>query len=211
MDTQELISHAKRIISALQSIGTNDYGYKGAHAQACEFLRQYAGPKSSFLDSMRSIENYASRNGGSAGAKIMQSYIDYVEAGLLRGISPERKAQLDVVSDFLGQANALLETTGVHPAGPTVLIGATLEEFLRTWVESAGLSIGNKKPSLETYSGVLRDADLITKQDAKDITSWGGLRNHAAHGEWAEVENKQRIALMLEGVNLFMRKYGPDK
>jgi hypothetical protein len=211
METEGLTKHAKRIIGALQSIGINDYGYKGAHAQACEFLRQYAGPKSSFLDSMRSIEGFSSKNGGQAGAKIMQSYIDYVEAGLMSGISPERKAQLDVVSDFLEQANVLLETAGVHPAGPTVLIGATLEEFLRTWVESAGLSIGNRKPSLDAYSSVLREADLITKQDAKDIISWGGLRNHAAHGEWSEVENKQRVAIMLQGVNLFMRKYSPDK
>ena len=86
-------------------------------------------------------------------------------------------------------------------------MGATLEEFLRTWVESAGLSIGSRKPGLESFTVVLRDAELITKQDAKDITSWGGLRNHAAHGEWSEVSDKQRIALMLEGVNLFMRKY----
>jgi hypothetical protein len=41
----------------------------------------------------------------------------------------------------------------------------------------------------------------------KDITSWGGLRNHAAHGEWDEVKDRQRISIMLEGVNLFMRKY----
>jgi hypothetical protein len=48
---------------------------------------------------------------------------------------------------------------------------------------------------------------LISKQDAKDILSWGGLRNHAAHGEWDQVSDKQRVQLMLEGVNLFMRKY----
>jgi hypothetical protein len=88
-----------------------------------------------------------------------------------------------------------------------MLIGATLEEFLRTWVETEGLSLGTRKPGLETYSQVLRDADLITKQDGKDITAWAGLRNHAAHGEWDEVSDKKRVALMLEGVNLFIRKY----
>jgi hypothetical protein len=51
-------------------------------------------------------------------------------------------------------------------------------------------------------------AELITKQDMKDITAWGGLRNHAAHGEWTEVSDRQRASLMLDGVNLFMRKYG---
>jgi hypothetical protein len=141
-------------------------------------------------------------------ARIMESYIDYLKAGLAGAVTPERRAQLDVVSDFLEQAHQLLESSGVHPAAPAVLIGATLEEFLRTWVEAAGLSVGNRKPGLESYSAALRDADLITKQDVKDITSWGGLRNHAAHGEWNEVSDKQRVTIMLEGVNLFMRRYG---
>ncbi len=44
----------------------------------------------------------------------------------------------------------------------------------------------------------------------KDITSWAGLRNHAAHGEWDEVKDKTRVSIMLEGVNLFMRKYSPS-
>lgn len=61
---------------------------------------------------------------------------------------------------------------------------------------------------MDSYAKVLREADLITKQDVKDITSWSGLRNHAAHGEWAEVNDKNRISIMLGGVNLFMRKYG---
>ena len=45
-------------------------------------------------------------------------------------------------------------------------------------------------------------------QDIKDITAWAGLRNDAAHGEWEEVKDRSKISLMLEGVNLFMRKYG---
>ena len=95
----------------------------------------------------------------------------------------------------------------MHPAAPAVLGGAALEEFLRNWIEEANLPLGNKKASIDTYTGLLREADLITKQDAKDITAWAGIRNHAAHGEWDEVKDKQRIQLMLEGINLFMRKY----
>lgn len=105
------------------------------------------------------------------------------------------------------QANALLEAKQVHPAAPAVLIGATLEEFLRTWCEAEGISLGAKKPGLDSYAKSLREAELISKQDVKDITSWSGVRNHAAHGEWEELGDKQRIKLMLEGVNLFMRRY----
>ncbi len=89
-----------------------------------------------------------------------------------------------------------------------MLVGASLEEFLRNWVEASDLSIGNAKPSIDVYCKTLRAVDLISKQDAKDITSWAGTRNHAAHGDWDHVSDRTRIRLMLEGVNLFMRKKG---
>ena len=68
------------------------------------------------------------------------------------------------------------------------------------------MSIGKSKPGIDAYAKALRTADLITKQDMKDVTSWAGTRNHAAHGEWDEVNDRSRMRLMLEGVNLFMRQ-----
>ncbi len=209
MKSDELIKQAERIMGTLAAAG--QMSWPGAFAQAAEFLRVYGGPKNSFLERLHEIRGYTESVGGPMAARIMQSYIEYVRAGLAGAVSPERRAQLDVVSDFLEQAHVLLETEGVHPAAPVVLIGATLEEFLRTWVESAGLTIGSRKPGLDAYATVLREADLITKQDMKDITSWGGLRNHAAHGEWEQVADKLRARLMLEGVNLFMRKHGTNE
>ena len=49
------------------------------------------------------------------------------------------------------------------------------------------------------------------KQDIKDITAWAGIRNDAAHGYWEKVESKENISLMLQGINLFMRKYEAGK
>jgi hypothetical protein len=129
-----------------------------------------------------------------------------LESGLASDVSPERKAQLEIVSDILEQANEMLQNDQYHSAAAAVLIGASLEEFLRTRVEAEGLSIGNAKPGIDTYCKTLRTADLISKQDAKDITSWAGIRNDAAHGEWEKVSDRARIRLMLEGVNLFMRQ-----
>lgn len=122
----------------------------------------------------------------------LENFRSYVEAELRGEVTPARRAQLDVVSDFLEQARTLLEAKVVHPAAPIVLVGATLEEFLRTWVESEGISLGNRKPSLDAYSQVLLAEGKITKQDMKDLTAWGGLRNHAACEEWAEVSDKHR-------------------
>lgn len=202
MNQEELITHTKRLIQKV-----NDDNVFGMYAEVREFLRTYGGPKNAFLASFEQKDPLKQYDPANAIRSVLESFLDYLEAGLHAEVSPERRAQLDVVSDFLEMANTLLETAGVHPAAPAMLIGATLEEFLRTWVEAEGLTLGSRKPGIEAYSQVLRDADLITKQDGKDLTAWAGLRNHAAHGEWDEVSNKSRVTLMLEGVNLFMRKY----
>jgi hypothetical protein len=211
MDREELINHTKRILDKVK----DDTSIIGTYAEACDLIRMNAGPNSPFLATLEARspstwnQVYKYTFVTSTVRSTLQSFLEHVESGLFQEISPERRAQLDVVSDFLEMANALLETKGVHPAAAAVLIGATLEEFLRTWIEAESLSLDSRKPGLETYSQILREANLITKQDGKDITSWAGIRNHAAHGEWDEVSEKNRISLMLEGVNLFMRKYSP--
>jgi hypothetical protein len=203
MDAEELKKQAERIkSSAINNPLT-------ALTEAKEFLKMYAGENSTFYEELDKVKNnfrpsdkidYIVAN--------LNAFISYIGNGLMEDISFERKAQIDVVSDLLDQANTLLNTKEFHPAAPTVIIGASLEEFLRNWVEDENLNLEGQKPSLDTYANVLRKEKLITKQDIKDVTSWGGLRNHAAHGEWDEVSDKNRISLMLEGVNLFMRKYG---
>ena len=200
MDSQELIEHARRIKG---NIGRQ--GWTGVKSEICEFLKNYGGPNNSFYNSARNVGGYG---GSEELTSILESFFFLVDAGRHSEVSPERRAQLDVVSDLLGQAESLLAAKDVHPAAPAVLIGATLEEFLRNWAESAGLSLGDNKPGIENYAGLLYSNNLIVKQDKKDITSWAGTRNDAAHGRWEEVGDKKRIRLMLEGVNLFMRKYG---
>ncbi|MBK8464571.1 MAG: hypothetical protein IPL32_01955 [Chloracidobacterium sp.] len=208
MTRDDLSFQARQLIDSLDSL---DHTSKAlaSHATVTEFLRVYAGEKSAFYAAANTISPYmiTPESTKKRLRELLQSFHSYVESGLHGGVSPERQAQIDVVSDFLEMAASLLHRNDVHPAAPAVLIGATLEEFLRNWVESEKLPLGDKKPGLETYSQVLRDANKLTKQDGKDITSWAGIRNHAAHGEWDEVKDKQRIGMMLESVNLFIRKY----
>jgi hypothetical protein len=202
MTVDKIIEQAKRILAlSVNSIF--------AFPEAVEFLRVYAGDKSAFYKQLSNVNPNASLNVLQLHTRsTLGGFINYIENGLAEGLSIERKAQIDVVSDFLAQAQQLLETKNVHPAAPCVIIGAALEEFLRNWVEASSLNLGNNKPSLDAYSRILKEAELLTKQDVKDLTAWGGLRNHAAHGEWEEVSERKRVQLMLEGVNLFMRKYG---
>lgn len=212
MNRNELIEQVRSLRERIQSYANDgaDVGEPAhaAKAQVCEFLRQYAGPKSAFVAQAEAARGYASHLVKTLSA-ILDSFAEYIEAGLGSRVSPERAAQIDVVSDILEQAHSLLENDKQHPAAAAMLIGAALEEFLRTWTEAAGLSLGGAKPSIDAYAKVLRGAEMISKQDVKDITSWAGSRNHAAHGEWTEVADRGRVRLMLEGVNLFMRQRGP--
>jgi hypothetical protein len=139
---------------------------------------------------------------------ILHGFRSYVEAGLHEKVSPERKAQLAVVSDILDQAQRVLDDPKLHPAAAAVLVGATLEEFLRGWIDSEGLSIGAARAGIDAYAKALLGSGLIDKQDIKDLTSWAGIRNDAAHGNWDQVSDPARIRLMLEGVNHFMRRHG---
>lgn len=207
MDPSQLIVQIDRLIQKVRPTPE----IIGIHAEVCEFLRVYAGQKSEFLANLKALNPRSVNNSYLAEnvSAVLCAFRAHADAGLQSQVSPERRAQLDVVSDFLEQAHQLLVSKEIHPAAPTVIIGAALEEFLRTWAENEGLSLGPRKPGLDAYAILLRDSDLITKQDYKDITAWGGLRNYAAHGEWVEVSDKSRIALMLEGVNLFMRKHTP--
>lgn len=201
MDGDELINQSKRIIET-----SKENSFQG-YTEAVEFLRVFSGDKSSFYTNILNYRNSKDYFRRDRTITILNAFINYIENGLMEEVSIERKAQIDVVSDFLDQANTLLETKNVHPATATVLIGASLEEFLRNWVEDSSLSIGNQKKGIDTYAKTLKKANLIDTQDMKDITVWAGLRNHAAHGNWEEVEDKKRISIMLESVNLFMRKH----
>ena len=209
MDTQELIKHTQALRERIQAYGhDSEHGPPragGAKAQVCEFLRAYAGPKSSFLERAGAAKGRDRWQVGILTA-VLDSFIEYLQSGLQSGLSPERRAQIDVVSDILEQANSLLENKDCHPAAAAVLVGASLEEFLRNWVEAEGLSIGSSKPGIDAYCKSLRSADVIQKQDVKDVTAWAGIRNAAAHGEWDQVRDPDRIRVMLDGVNLFMRQ-----
>jgi hypothetical protein len=207
MNSKELIDHAKRLAQLNIRSSNAAADSRGPYSQACEFLRTYAGEKSSFYKSAVELSKSLSDYRAKSVASILLSFSEYIMYGLKEGITPERRAQIDVVNDLLDKAHNLLEDKSVHGAAPAVLIGATLEEFLRTWVEKEGLSLGNMKPSIDSYAKLLREADLINKQDVKDITAWAGVRNDAAHGYWEKVESKEKISLVLQGVNLFLRKY----
>lgn len=204
MELKEIISQAEQLINSEQS----DVGIK---TEVAEFLRIYAGEKSAYYKSILRIQDQDhsfvvdEQTINFKIKAILKSFINSVQNGVIGNLTIERKAKIEVVNDFLSQANFLLSQRKIHPATSCVLAGAALEEFLRNWIEELEIKLGNSKPSLDTYCKKLKEHEYITKQDVKDITAWAGLRNHAAHGEWDLVDDKKRIGMMVEGINLFIR------
>lgn len=205
MTKEEILNNCDRIIKDTQERPL------GGLIQAREFIRITIGENSSFYKSLEQLQNSAYDDVKVKIVKqILSSFGEFVKNDLLRSISLEREIQINTVSDYLEQAESLLNDNKVHPAAPSVIIGASLEEFLRNWLEEEQVDLTTIKNSLDAYTTELKKLNKISKQDVKDLTSWSGIRNDAAHGHWDNVADRKRIKLMLEGVNLFMRKYGDN-
>lgn len=140
--------------------------------------------------------------------QVLNSFAEYVEVGMLGGVSLERKGELHAVADFLDMASDLLKRSEFHPAAGASVAGAALEEFLRGWAIAEGLDVESRH-GIEAYSQILREAQLLSRQEAKEITSWAGLRNAAAHGEWETVADRRRVEIMIEGIRLFKQQHSP--
>jgi hypothetical protein len=143
---------------------------------ALEFLRQYAGEDSFWTQ--RAIAVYQSRGdnqstvtGARAVGDLLRAWADQVEAGIVEIAGSRAWAEIGIVStDVMSQVRRLLEDQGTHPAAAIVLCGAALEIALRALVEARNLTLP-ERPSLNSLTGVLRKASLITAQDVRISSS----------------------------------------
>lgn len=203
MNKEELKSNVVRIKSDLRK---KNQEILPIYYETLQLFRDFLKEGNAFKDAIVEPDNgniSDVRNGLLTALKAFERYLDN---DLFGALSPEREIKVSVFKDYLFQANDMINENKYHPAAAVVLAGASLEEFLRDWCMAENISISGTG-NLEKYkSGLLRNG-LITKQDGKDITSWAGLRNSAAHGVWADVNNRVKISLMVDGINLFIRKY----
>ncbi len=185
------------------------------HANVCDFLSSYAGKNSLFYKACKDLigdEIQFASSGPDYVIEVLYAtldrFADHLKSGFHNAVPAGKKAQLLVVSDFLEMADALLADSDIHPAAPAVLTGATLEEFLRNWIKDEGLSLSERSEGINNFAQVLLKAELINKQDLKDLTAWAGIRNDASHGHWDKV-TQEKVGIMLRGVDLFLKTYSP--
>lgn len=209
MDESQLLMWAEREVQKIEAdvggISSRDlYSGVGSTSRALQFLSTHA-PGSEFTKAAQEAKKLRyQRFANLAIAQALRDWISWVREGFVTLAPYEVRSRQDAATDLMEQVEVLLNSQKVHPAAPVVLAGAALEEQLRAMVTQGALSVIGK-PGINSYGAALRTAEVISAQDLKDITSWAGLRNHAAHGEFDQVQI-ERARLMADGINLFMRK-----
>ena len=175
---------------------------------ALDFLERFTGPESLWTKTAHEVfenkgEKQSMESGAHAIGDVIKEWSDLIRSGQIRPRLTETLGVRAVAStDLMEQVRILNEDQKVTPAAPIVLAGAALEIALRSAVDELGLSVSSQ-PGITAYARKLRSADVLGKQDMKNVEQIAGLRNQAAHGEH-ETLSRQQAGLMEQQVNLFL-------
>ncbi len=177
---------------------------------ALDFLERFTGSDSRWSVGAHEVfdshgENQSMESGARAVGDVVKEWARMVYSGQVEPRLVESFSARAVSStDLLEQVRALNSDKAVVPAAPIVLAGAALEIALRGAIQELGLRV-TVRPSIDAYARELRRAEVLSKQDIKDVTQMAGLRNNAAHGEH-DLLSRERAGLMEQQVNLFLAR-----
>jgi hypothetical protein len=130
-----------------------------------------------------------------------------VASGFVQGVSELIHGTL--FADFLEMAQHLLEE-GYKDAA-AVIAGSALESHLRQLCEKMSVPTdamvnGELRPKkADQVNADLAKASTYSKLDQKNVTAWLGLRNKAAHGQYAQYEASQ-VGVLISGVRDFVTR-----
>jgi hypothetical protein len=134
---------------------------------------------------------------------VAESLLHDIRNGYLRTL--EELIHGEIFGDFLEMAQHLLDS-GYKDAA-AVLCGSTLEAHLKQLCKKAGISAesAGKAKKADTINGELSSAGVYSKLDQKNVTAWLGLRNSAAHGDYAAYD-KAQVGLFIASVRDFVTR-----
>jgi len=129
--------------------------------------------------------------------------------GRIEGFIDSVRAEAE--GEVLDQAAALLD--GGFLAAAAVLAGGALEVHLRRLCDRNNLSLPSGHGSIEKYNAAIAQARnggvvIYEKPEQSSVTSWGQLRNEAAHdpSRFMSARTKADVRPMIEGVRFFIGK-----
>jgi len=135
---------------------------------------------------------------------ILKSLRQAYERGYLSSV--QELVHAEVFADFLEMAEHLLSQGYKDPCA--VLVGGTLEEHLRKLCGKHGIATMGASGEPRKASQLNDDLAKIAydKLQQKGVTYWLDLRNKAAHGQYAEYDERD-VRVMLQGVRDFIDKF----
>ena len=133
-----------------------------------------------------------------AGLGILRAALDDVEQGYIQTL--REMAAAEVFSDFLDQADHLLENGYVAPAAS--LAGAILESGLGSLAERNDIPV-KPRDDLSALNNKLRDKNVYNRLRYSEVSVWIELRNRAVHKDFKDLP-ESKVADMIRGVRSFL-------
>jgi hypothetical protein len=169
-------------------------------------IDRFAPPGSRYLKAQQDLlEHLGPTNGHTLEplAGILIALRDDMSAGRLATIAELLHA--DIFADFLDMAQHLLDE-GYKDAA-AVIAGGVLEQHLRKLCVKHGLPTANggRPKKADTLNSDLAGVAAYSKLDQKNVTAWLGLRNDAAHGNYAAYRPEQ-VGLLIQATRDFITR-----
>lgn len=195
--------------TAPEGSSPNDAVGTFATATLYSAISRFTQPGSSYEKDVESIRELDKRSYPGYVAPrlfaILKSIRREISSGYFESLTGLIRA--DTFADFLSMADHLLSEGYKDPAA--VLGGSVLEQHLRALADKALVSTtmpDGRPKSADVINSDLVKATIYHKTVQKNVTSWLGLRNDAAHGHYEKYEHAN-VRLMLDGISLFVQQH----
>lgn len=185
----------------------NEELFREFRSASLSFIRNTFGEKHPFYSEFDRETNSVTPYCTTEGKGILKAVKSEIDGGWHFKLKDLVSAE--IFSDFLEMAEYLLNEN--YKDAAVVMIGGVLEEHLRQLCNKYGIATEITKNDRKVHkkadllNSELVKANSYNKIDHKSVTSWLGIRNDAAHGNYNEY-TKEQVSLMYQGVLNFISR-----
>jgi hypothetical protein len=207
----ELISLSDRVLATSRSSewgnSVNEELFREFRSASLSFIRNTFGEEHPFYTEFDSETNSITPYNTTEGKGILKAVKSEIDGGWHFKLKDLVSAE--IFSDFLEMAEYLL--TENYKDAAAVMTGSVLEEHLRQLCVKNSIDTETTKNGRQIHkkadllNSELTKANAYNKIDQKLVTSWLGIRNDAAHGNYTEY-TKEQVSIMYQGVLNFIAR-----